>query len=72
MNIKGTGHSLIIRRDFLERFLKCKGYVLFWTMIGEKQFIKSHNKQIWSEWSGFEKMDENGFDVGNCWITKKA
>ncbi len=72
MTLNGTGHSLIIRKDYLEKFLERKGYVILWTMIGEKQFIKRHNAQIWSEWSGFAHMDEHGLLDGKCWITKKA
>lgn len=72
MTLNRTGHSLIIRKDYLEKFLESKGYVIFWTMIGEKQFIKRHDAQIWSEWSGFAHMDEHGLFDGKCWITKKA
>ncbi len=42
--------SIVIRRDYLDRFLQEKGYVMFWTCIGEKQFFKKN--QSWSEWSG--------------------
>jgi len=53
--------SIIIRKDYLDRFLKEKNYVIFWTCIGEKQFFAK--KQSWSEWSGlyyFEKDQIQG------------
>ena len=49
-------NSLVIRKDYLERFLQEKGYVMFWACFGEKQFFKA--RQSWSEWSGLFYYDE--------------
>ena len=49
-------NSLVIRKDYLERFLKEKGYVMFWACFGEKQFFKA--RQSWSEWSGLFYYEE--------------
>ncbi len=49
--------GIVIRKDFLMRFLKEKKYTLFWTCFGEKQFFGA--RQTWGEWSGFFYL-ENG------------
>jgi hypothetical protein len=58
----GTG--LLIKKDYLEKFLFDKGLRLFWACIGEKQFFQGNSKQIWSSWSGFFYLD-GGKIIGN-------
>ena len=49
--------GLVIRKDYLDRFLYEKDYTLVWACIGEKQFFKSG--QSWGIWSGlFYYQDE--------------
>ena len=73
MNLNETGDALIIRKDYLENFLSEKGYTIFWTMIGAKEFLKEFSEtNIWSEWSGFAYMDNNGEINGESRITCKA
>lgn len=47
---------MLIRKEYLERFIEAKKYVLFWACFGEKQFF--HKEQSWSEWSGFFYYDK--------------
>lgn len=58
--MSGIDNGLLIRKDYLERFLKIKHLKLFWTCLGEKQYFKGHFDQIRSEWSGFLYMDDDG------------
>ena len=44
--------------DYLEKFLKSNGYEMFWTIIGEKQFIINHMFQSRSEWSGIHFIND--------------
>ena len=46
---------MVLRKDYLDKFLKERDYVLFWTCIGEKQFFGGH--QEWGEWSGLFYLD---------------
>lgn len=64
----GIDDGLLIRKDYLECFLKTKHLKLFWTCLGEKQYFRGHLNNIWSEWSGFLYMDDNGTINGlmNC------
>ena len=48
---------IVLRKDYLDRFLEEHDYVLFWTCIGEKQFFGRH--QEWGEWSGLFYLDNN-------------
>lgn len=50
--------GLIIRKDYLEKFLKSNGYEIFWTIIGEKQYIINHMFQSHSEWSGIHFIND--------------
>ncbi|CAM4124696.1 hypothetical protein [Jeotgalicoccus halotolerans] len=55
---KGTG--LVIRKTALEYLLEEKDLSVFWTCIGEKQFIKGEiTGQEYSEWSGFHYLENN-------------
>lgn len=64
----GIDDGLLIRKDYLECFLKTKHLKLFWTCLGEKQYFRGNFNKIWSEWSGFLYMDDNGTINGsmNC------
>ena len=48
----GLNCGLLIRKDYLERFLRMNELVLFWECLGEKQFFKDSQSQIWTEWEG--------------------
>ena len=39
--------------------LEEKGYRMFWSCRGEKQYFKTIQDQIWSEWSGFMYYEDN-------------
>ena len=45
-------HGLIIRKDYLEKYLSENGMEMFWICTGEKQFFKEAHSQIWSDWLG--------------------
>ena len=50
--------GLVMRKDYLEKFLLEKDYTLIWSCIGEKQFFKRN--QAWGIWSGlFYYQDGN-------------
>lgn len=46
-------NRLLIRKDYLDRFLEENNYILFWTNIGEKRFDIELDKLSHSKWSGF-------------------
>ncbi len=52
--------GLVIRKDYLERFLQKQKLCLLLFGIGEKQYFQSNHQQIWSEWEGvfYLKDDE--------------
>lgn len=55
---KGSG--LIIRKSSLDRLLKEKDLKIFWTCIGEKQFIKGEMiDQEYSAWGGLHYLESN-------------
>ncbi len=62
-----TISGLIIRKDYLKKFLKQNNLRIFWSCIGEKQYFKDqqYEKQIYSQWSGFYWMDETFKIKGN-------
>lgn len=51
--------GLVIRQDYLNRYLEEKGYRMFWSCRGEKQYFKTIHDQIWSEWAGFMYYENN-------------
>ena len=51
--------GLLIKKKQLNNFLKENKLKIFWTCLGEKQYIFRARDQIWSEWSGFLYLDEN-------------
>lgn len=58
--ITKTFSGLIIRKDYLEEFLKLNNLRMFWSCIGEKQYFKEqyYQEQEYSQWSGFYWMNE--------------
>ncbi|MDU2649003.1 hypothetical protein [Anaerococcus vaginalis] len=50
-------HRFLIRKDYIDKFLKEKNYVLFWTNMGEKRFNIGISDLKHSEWSGFTWYD---------------
>lgn len=46
-------NGLLIRKDYLDKYLYENGLRLFWTCLGEKQYFLGDMNQIWGEWSGF-------------------
>ena len=51
--------GLLIRKDYLDKYLTENNYRLFWTCIGEKRYFLERDNQIMSEWSGFLYLDNN-------------
>ncbi len=56
--ISGIASGLLIRKKYLLSFLRNHKLKLFWTCLGEKQYLFGHRSQIWSEWSGFFYLDD--------------
>ena len=63
-NLAGVYNGLLIRKDFLEKYLKEKDVMLCWDCTGEKQYFMGNLNQEWSRWSGFYYY-ENGQVVGD-------
>lgn len=57
-SLNDTGNSLIIRLDYLQKFLKENKLRIFWVSLGEKRVVKN-DSFYWSEWSGFLYLDNN-------------
>ncbi len=53
----GITDGLLIRKDYLEKYLEDNNLCLFWTCLGEKQYHKNNHSYFWSEWSGFLYLD---------------
>ena len=51
-DVCGLHCGLLIRKDYLESFLNNNNLALFWECMGEKQFFKGSQSQIWTEWEG--------------------
>lgn len=45
----GGPDAIVIRKDYLDKFLETHNLDLFWHCHGEKQFFQGGTKQIWSE-----------------------
>lgn len=58
-NIADICNGLLIKKKYLDNFLNENNLKLFWTCLGEKQYLFGHRRQIRSEWSGFLYLDEN-------------
>lgn len=54
----GISSGLLIRKEYLERFLSETELKLFWSCIGEKQFFCGGNDQIWKRWGGCAYYDQ--------------
>ena len=55
--IDDENEYLLIRKDYIEKYLSENHLVLFWTLFGEKQFFLGGNNQKWSTWGGFYYFD---------------
>ena len=62
--LSGIYNGLLIRKDFLEKFLSDNDLKLFWVCTGEKQFFYGDISQEWSQWSGLCFLD-NGIVHGD-------
>lgn len=51
--------GLLVKKKQLINFLSEKKLRIFWTSLGEKQYIFGARDQIWSEWSGFLYLEKN-------------
>ncbi|MBQ0090439.1 MAG: hypothetical protein KBT27_14020 [Prevotellaceae bacterium] len=61
LKLTGNKHQeLVIRKDYLQLFLKKTSSKLFWTIVGEKQFFRGNRNQIWQRREGYYIFDENG------------
>lgn len=63
-NLCGICDGLMIRADYLNKYLQENGVEIFWTCIGEKQFFTGDMSQKWSSWKGLYFL-ENGIITGN-------
>ncbi len=52
-NLANICKGLLIRKDYLDKYLKENNLRLFWTCFGEKQYSLGDGQQIIGEWSGF-------------------
>ena len=66
----GIDSGLLIRKDYLMRFLEKSNMKLFWTCLGEKQYFRGDRNQIWSEWSGFLYLNNDGNIKGSMKFQK--
>lgn len=48
-----TANGLLVKKTYLDEFLKSKGYSLFWSCFGEKKFYNKISDPKISEWGGF-------------------
>lgn len=56
-SLAGEEDCLLIRADFLKRYLEEKNLRLFWNCIGEKQYMTSDLSQEWGKWGGLVYLD---------------
>lgn len=54
----GYHYNLLIRKDFLDVFLKENEYSIIWTLVGEKQYFLGERKQIWDRKEGYFIYDK--------------
>lgn len=52
-SLDGLNRGLLIRADYLKRYLKEHNVQLLWTCIGEKQYFLGAHNQEWSNWKGY-------------------
>lgn len=58
-NLDNLGKGLLIRADYLIRYLQENGVRLLWTCVGEKQYFEADLKQKWSNWKGYFIYEKN-------------
>lgn len=63
LNWLAFGNGLIMRKDYLEKYLSETGLELFWACYGEKQFF-INSGQEWKSWNGLFYF-ENGRIFGS-------
>ena len=61
------GSELVIRKDYLCKFLEETNSALFWTVAGEKQYFKGERSQVWQRREGLFVFDGNEIigEIGN-------
>lgn len=57
--LDNLGERLLIRADYLKRYLQEKNLRLLWTCIGEKQYFLGSHRQRWSNWKGFFALEND-------------
>lgn len=55
----GLGRRMMIRKDYIDRFLAETNQAMLWLCIGEKQYFTDHSSQKWSEWETLYSL-QNG------------
>ena len=60
----GYHYNLLIRKDYLDKFLNNNKYNIVWTLVGEKQYFLGERKQIWDRKEGYF-LYENDIIKGN-------
>ena len=55
----GYHYNLLIRKDYLDKFLNNNKYNIVWTLVGEKQFFLGGGKQIWDRKEGYFLYKKN-------------
>lgn len=59
-SLSGSPTGLLIRKDFLVRFLRENALSLLWLCNGEKQYFQGDRQQIWGEWMGVFFLNSDG------------
>lgn len=62
-SLSGGHKGLLIRTDFLQKYLNDNNVKLIWTCVGEKQYFLGDLRQDWTRWHGCYHM-ESGNIVG--------
>jgi hypothetical protein len=65
-NLVGINKGLVIRKDYLDLFLKENNYSLFWTAIAQKGYFDTHDNSVHNEYSGLIEytIDNISGDLG--------
>lgn len=50
------GRRMLIRKDYIDRFLAETNRAMLWLCIGEKQYFTGHSSQKWSEWEALYSL----------------
>ena len=51
--------ALVLRKDYLDKFIKENNLVLFWECYGEKQYFYEEHNQYWQEWNGILYLEDD-------------